>query len=228
VVDASRVLASPYAKKLLRESGSTQVRLGDIRGSGANGRVTAADVEKALASPPKAVAAKQSAAPAVPLAAVNEVFADVSLSGAAHARAVAATHAKQTVPHYYLSVDVNLEALMALRATANQGATQGTAVSVMDFAIKAAAASMRHVPEMNSSWLDSGVVRKYGQVDVNVFGGAGDALHAPLLKDAAAMGVGSIAAALGELSSQQPGDAITPGTFSVHNLGTVRSSSPRQ
>jgi pyruvate dehydrogenase E2 component (dihydrolipoamide acetyltransferase) len=123
---------------------------------------------------------------------------------------------KLTVPHYYLSVDLNLEALVKLRIALNGNMDADKGVSVLDLLVKAAAAAMKQVPEMNSSWMD-GFVRKYNQVDVNVFMGSGEALHAPLVRDAAARGLTAISADL--LSAAASPSEIVSGTFSIHNLG---------
>ena len=227
-----RVFASPLARKLLRESGK-EVSLSALRaaGSGPGGRVVAADVSALLARPAEA----KSVAPPVPSAApsaavpaqqplppgVSAAFVEFQLSGPALARAAAATTAKQTVPHYYLSVDLNLESLLQLRAALNKRLDASRAVGVMELLVKAAALAMRQVPDMNAAWAD-GFVRRYAQVDVNVFVGSGDALAAPLVRDAASSGLAAIAAALAA-PTEAPA-AIVPGTFSVHNLGAVSTS----
>ena len=81
---------------------------------------------------------------------------------------------------------------------------------------------MAQVPEMNSSWMES-FVRKYNQVDINVFMGSGENVHAPLLRDVVSKGLGSIAAELAENALKLPASEIQPGTFAVHNLGQHNS-----
>lgn len=149
----------------------------------------------------------------------------MALSDVAQARAVGSARAKQTVPHYYLSVELHLENLLAFRASLNKGLDEGKGVGVMDLLLKAAALSMRQVPELNSSWME-GFVRRYQQVDVNVFMGSGENLRAPLIRDVGSKSLGVLSAELVDGSST-PGEML-PGTFSVHNLGMfgVKSFAP--
>ena len=129
------------------------------------------------------------------------------------------------MPHYYLSVELQLDNLLAFRASLNKGVDASKGVSVMDLLLKAAALSMSQVPEVNSSWAE-GFVRRYRQVDINVFMGSGESLQAPLVRDVGNKSLGKLSAELAA-ASEASGD-ITVGTFSVHNLGMfgVKSFSP--
>ena len=152
----SRVFASPLARKLAREAG---LDVSAVKGSGPLGRVLATDVKNAPAA-----SSSSSIAPslkATTSAAQHQhqqvVFAggayrDFEVSG--HAQAVAArfTWAKQAVPHYYLSVDLNLQKLVGMQAELNGKGGGAEGLSVLDFVVKAAALAMRVVPDVNASW----------------------------------------------------------------------------
>lgn len=101
------------------------------------------------------------------------------------------TVAKQTVPHYTLTSDITLDALLALRARLNGGLKPEVRLSVNDFLVKAAALSLRRVPEMNSSWLDH-AIRAYDYVDVAVAVAVPDGLVTPVVKDADTKGLSAI------------------------------------
>lgn len=188
-----RVFASPLAKKLARESGTSieavaaQLTAAHSAGSGPNGRIVAADVQRA-STLPRASAAAAVTAPASTAAATSAptsgatvsapssstiagVYSDFQLSELAQSLAARQTHAKQVVPHYYLSVELNLAQLLKLRSTFNAQAAAAKAgkkggvseLSVQDFLVKAAALAMQQVPDVNGSWMDT-FIRRYEQV----------------------------------------------------------------
>lgn len=184
-----RIFASPLAKKLARESGTTieaiaaQLKAASSSGSGPNGRIVADDVMRASTLPRAAQQTVPAAAAAAPVAqaattsaaapssftsSVAGVYTDFQLSETAQALAARQTHAKQVVPHYYLSVDLNLAELLKVRAQFNAQAAAAkkkgvTELSVQDFLVKAAALAMQQVPDVNGSWMDT-FVRRYEQV----------------------------------------------------------------
>lgn len=232
-----RIFASPLAKKLAREAG---VSLASVAaGSGPNGRIVAADVLKAAAAPKVATPAAAAATIAAPKAAaaapvgVSGVFADFEVSDVSRALAQRQTLAKQTVPHYYLSVELNLTQLLKLRdqfnrqisATAKKG-TEPVTVSVQDILVKCAAAAMKTVPDVNASWMDT-FVRRYHQVDVNLVMGAGSYIATPVIRDAANKGLAAIAnevvafedSLFSENGAATDESKLAVGTFSIHNLG---------
>jgi len=235
-----RVFASPLAKTLAEEMGYD---LRAIPGTGPNGRVVAADVREyvpAVASQSTAVAAAP--APATPAAAAaasvmnvtapipGKDFTDYPLSEASKAVAAKLAMAKQTVPHYYLTVDLQLGKLLELRETLNKG--EEGSLSVNDFLLKAAALASKKVPEANASWHGE-FVRQYHAVDINLMVGVGDGLLAPVVRNVDTKGLralsGEVAglvagAERGELSSE----ALQSGTFTLVNVGMygVKSVAP--
>lgn len=197
-----RTVASPLAKKLATDAG---VPLGAVAGTGPGGRVIAADVRDFVAAGGLAAAAA-AAAPAVAAAAAavqpaiaagvaaaggRGAFTDVPHTAMRRVIAHRLTVSKQTVPHYTLTADVSLDALLVLRERLNAGLTTEGRLSVNDFLIKAAALSLRRVPEMNSSWLEH-AIRAYDFVDVAVAVAVPDGLVTPIVKDADIKGLSSI------------------------------------
>ena len=192
-----RVFASPLARKLASEGG---VAVTALSGSGPGGRVIAADVREAIARGPVAAAAPSVAAPvAAPVAAAAAVavpdarsgFRDIPHSQMRRVIASRLTTSKQTVPHYTLTMDIALDALLALRASLNADLPADGKLSVNDFLVKASALALRKVPEVNSSWLEHGI-RAYDYVDVAVAVAVPDGLITPVIRDADAKGLGGI------------------------------------
>lgn len=160
-----RIFASPLARTLAREA-SLDLSVLPSQGyaSGPNGRIIADDVRAAIASGVKAQPSQIASSlpqpvptpspqqpplppPTMPSGSIHDLF----------------THAKRTVPHYFLSIEVNLSKIQSLR---KQLGSEGESLSVQDFLIKAAARAMSKVPEVNAAWMDS-FVRKYDQVAEN-------------------------------------------------------------
>lgn len=238
-----RVFASPFARKMAREAGisidEVAQRLGSDGGIGGR-RIVAADVMRAasmaaVASHTTAPATASSAAapptPSVDAARADGVYTDFVMGDAALSLAARTTHAKQVVPHYYLSVDLNLEELLKVRASFNTKSAE-TELSVQDFIVKAAAMAMQQVPDVNGAWMDT-FVRRYHQVDINLVMGAGNFVATPVLKNVGTRGLLSIAKETAAFEEQLFDDdssvsAGSVGTFSIHNLGMfgVKSAAP--
>jgi pyruvate dehydrogenase E2 component (dihydrolipoamide acetyltransferase) len=127
------------------------------------------------------------------------VYRDFELSDMARAVAQRQTVAKQAVPHYYLSVEINLKNLLALRGAlnkANGGGSGGkkstaTDLSVLDFVVKASALASKQIPDVNGAWMDT-FVRRYEQVDINVVMGTGAGLVTPIIRNAGSKGLAAI------------------------------------
>jgi pyruvate dehydrogenase E2 component (dihydrolipoamide acetyltransferase) len=247
---AGRVFASPLAKKLVKDAGDDLQRIASVVAapSGPNGRIVAADVREALKQPRTAAATGTSAAaPAATTAAAPAKSAAVSaptiageieefvVTEAHHALAARLQHAKRNVPHYYLSVELNLSELLRLRNQMNQSLSpkkdakedSNSGIAVLDLLIKASAQAMRAVPEVNAAWMDS-FVRQYHQVDINVVSTSVDGVtSAPVLRDVHSLGLSQIAAQVSKFSDAKT-DAEEIGTFTVHDLGMygVRSAAP--
>lgn len=218
-----RVFASPLARKVARESG---VEIADIGGSGPNGRIVRADVEAYLAAggsqAQAEIAVQATSQEGGPIAAAS--FTDTKVSNIRKVIAAKLTESKTTVPHYYLTVSVDLEKLQELRQVFNENlAASGKKLSVNDFVLKAAALSMKTVPEANSSWLGD-AIREYHDVNINVAISVEDGLVSPVLRSVENLGLADIASGVRDLATRASENELDlsdleTGTFTVSNLG---------
>merc|ERR1719374_106262 len=159
------------------------------------------------------------------------VAADVPVSQIRRVIARRLLESKQTIPHYYLTVDVSLDKLTAVRKQLNdQLASRGTKLSVNDFVVKAAALALREVPEMNASW-QTEFIRQYTSADVTVAVQTDSGLMVPVVKGAHNKGLTAISAEVKDLAAKAKEGKLKPhemegGTFTVSNLGMfgIRSS----
>ena len=234
-----RVFASPLARRMAHHAG---LDLAAIRGSGPNGRVVKADIDRALATPgaaPARPAAQPVAAPRSIVPAGAPVFAPVfakeqvlALAGnppysekphSAMRRVIARrlSESKQTVPHFYLTVDCVIDDLLKMRKTLN--AKSETRISVNDFAIRAAALALRQVPGANASWSDDAILL-WERVDIAVAVALDDGLITPIVKAADQKGLAQIAKETKDLAERARAgklklEEFQGGTFSISNLG---------
>ncbi|KAK6305825.1 hypothetical protein J4Q44_G00246050 [Coregonus suidteri] len=225
-----RVFASPLAKKLAAEKG---IDLAQVNGSGPDGRVTKKDIEtfvppKAAPTAPVAAAPPSTAGPApTPAPAVatpTGTFTDVPISNIRRVIAQRLVQSKQTIPHYYLSVDVNMDQVLELRMELNaEVKAQNIKLSVNDFIIKASALACLKVPEANSQWLDS-VIRQNHVVDVSVAVSTANGLITPIVFNAHTKGLAAISSDVTALAAKARDGKLQPhefqgGTFTISNLG---------
>jgi pyruvate dehydrogenase E2 component (dihydrolipoamide acetyltransferase) len=228
---ATRVKASPVARRLARERG---LDLAAVDGSGPGGRIVKADVEGA----PETPAAAPAPAPAAPSAApargdVTTAKGEVTVQELSRlqqtvARRMAET--KATVPEFTLSTDIDMEAAVDLRTQLKAAAGEGAAVpSYNDMVVKASALALRAFPRANGSYKD-GRFELYGRVNVGIAVAAQDALVVPTIFDADEKSLGQIARDARALAGKVRDGSITPpelsgGTFAVSNLGMYGISS---
>lgn len=197
-------------------------------GTGGNGRVTKADVEvyldaKAAAPAPAAVAAAPAAAAASAAFEYDGEWSDLPVSSVRKIIANRLLESKQTIPHYYLSIDCQIDELMAVRAKLNNEANGEYKLSVNDFIIKASALAMAHVPEVNSSWMDT-FIRQHHTVDISVAVSTDNGLITPIVFDADKIGLSTIGNTVKELAGRARENKLQPaefqgGTFTISNLG---------
>ncbi|XP_044525330.1 dihydrolipoyllysine-residue acetyltransferase component of pyruvate dehydrogenase complex, mitochondrial isoform X1 [Gracilinanus agilis] len=218
-----RVFASPLAKKLAAEKG---IDLKQVRGTGPDGRITKKDIEsfvpsKAVPVPPPTVAMP---APAPGVAAVpTGIFTDIPISNIRRVIAQRLMQSKQTIPHYYLSIDVNMGEVLEVRKELNTILAGGSKISVNDFIIKASAMACLKVPEANSSWMDT-VIRQNHVVDISVAVSTPSGLITPIVFNAHIKGLESIANDVVSLATKAREGKLQPhefqgGTFTISNLG---------
>jgi len=231
-----RVKASPLARRMAAESG---MQIGTVQGSGPGGRVVKRDVEAAVAgggaapAQPQAPAAQpasaqpQAEAPApAPAAAPSPGtgYRDQALSPMRKTIAKRLTQSIGPVPHFFLTIEVDMGEAMALRARVNQRfADKGVKVSPNDLIIKAVAAALRKHPWVNASW-QGDTVRFYDAVHIGVAVAVDEGLITPVIRDADRKGLSEISAEVKELAGRarekklKP-DEYTGSTFSISNLG---------
>jgi pyruvate dehydrogenase E2 component (dihydrolipoamide acetyltransferase) len=202
-----RIFASPLARRLAAAKG---LDLASIAGSGPHGRIVKADVEAAKVAPKQAAAHEPGQVEVIPNSTLRKTIAR------------RLTEAKQTIPHFYLSVDLELDELLALRVKLNQRA-EGFKLSVNDFIIKAAARALRQIPAANASWTDDATLR-YGDVDIAVAVAAPAGLVTPVIRHADAKSVVQISADMKALAEKARAGKLMPedyqgGGFTISNLG---------
>ena len=216
-----RVKASPLARRLAEAKG---VDLATVKGSGPNGRIVKADLEGA--KPGAAIG--QAAAPA-PVAAAMPVETDiphevVKLSNMRKTIARRLTESKQQVPHIYLTVDIQLDALLKLRAELNDSlAERGVKLSVNDLLIKALAAALIEVPSCNVQFAGDNLI-KFSRADVSVAVSIPGGLITPIIPGANTKGVAAISAEMKDLAERAKEGKLQPheyqgGTASLSNMG---------
>ena len=223
----ARIFASPLARRMAKQAG---LALEAIAGTGPNGRIVKVDVEAAIAAAATAPAvAAPAPAAAAPVAAPAPVapaaaYQDAPASTMRKVIARRLQEAKREVPHFYLTVDCEVDALLETRAQLNERSDDYT-LSVNDFVIRAAALALRKVPAANASWVD-GALRQYASADVSVAVAIEDGLVTPIVRNADGKGLAEISAEVKELAGRARAKpmGLAPeeyqgGTFSVSNLG---------
>ncbi|KAG7600564.1 2-oxoacid dehydrogenase acyltransferase catalytic domain [Arabidopsis suecica] len=215
-----RVFASPLARKLAEDN---NVPLTNIKGTGPEGRIVKADIDEYLASSGKGATAKPSKSTDSKAPALD--YVDIPHSQIRKVTASRLAFSKQTIPHYYLTVDTCVDKLMGLRSQLNsfQEASGGKRISVNDLVVKAAALALRKVPQCNSSWTDDNI-RQFKNVNINVAVQTENGLYVPVVKDADKKGLSTIGEEVRLLAQKAKENSLKPedyegGTFTVSNLG---------
>ena len=227
----ARIFASPLAKRMAAEAG---LDLAAIKGSGPRGRIIKADVEAAKQAPPaaKPAAAPQAAkpAPAAAPAAAPQPFETpyVEVANSTMRKVIARrlSDSKRDIPHYYLTIECNIDPLLELRDKLNARTGEGPAafkLSVNDFVIRAVALALRAYPDANCSWTDE-AIRFYQTVDVAVAVAAPNGLITPIVRNADAKGLAAISNEIKHLAGRARESKLMPeeyvgGGFTVSNLG---------
>jgi len=227
-----RIFASPLARRIASQKG---LDLGQLAGSGPRGRIVKADVEGATAAP-KAAPAPAAAAAAAPAMASGPAtdmvirtyegrpFTEVKLDGMRKTIAARLTEAKQSVPHFYLRRDIELDALMAFRGQLNAGLeARGVKLSVNDFIIKACALALQQVPAANAAWAGDRVLQ-FEKSEVAVAVAIEGGLFTPVLKDAETKTLSALSTEMKDLAARARNRKLAPheyqgGSFAISNLG---------
>ena len=229
-----RLVASPLARRMAKDS---NLPLERIAGSGPGGRIVKRDIERVMRDglPPL----PEEAAPAAAAAPVANADAPKKLDKPELAglpdyelvphtsmrRTIARrlTASKQNVPHFYLTVDMELDTLLEVRKQINANAPEGVKVSVNDFVIKAAAMALMRVPDANAAFTEEGLL-KFKSADISVAVAIPGGLITPIIREAHKKGLAQISAEMADLAKRAREGKLQPmeftgGTFSISNLG---------
>ncbi|KAJ6604772.1 dihydrolipoamide acetyltransferase [Mycena vulgaris] len=215
----NRIFASPIAKKIALERG---IPLGQLTGSGPNGRIIREDVEKYT---PASASATTSTASQPPAAQLPD-YVDTPVTNMRRTIGTRLTQSKQELPHYYVTVDITMDKVLKLREVFNKTLTEkdkSAKLSVNDFIVKAVACALADVPEANSAWLGE-VIRTYKKADISVAVATPTGLITPIIKDAGAKGLATISSETKALAKKARDGKLAPaeyqgGTFTISNLG---------
>ncbi len=230
----SRVLASPLARRLAKEKG---LDIATLSGSGPHGRIVKADVEAASGAP-KAAASAPAAATAAAVASIpagpsadmvarmyeGREYEEITLDGMRKTIAARLTEAKQTIPHFYLRREVQLDALLKFRGELNaQLEARGVKLSVNDFIIKACALALQDVPDANAVWAGDRIL-KLKPSDVAVAVAIDGGLFTPVLKDSHQKSISALSSEMKDLATRARNRKLAPheyqgGSFAISNLG---------
>lgn len=207
----SRVKASPLARKIAAAKG---IALENVAGTGPNGRIKAADLDNAsVASAPAKVATVAAAASdkKVPLNRLRQIIAERT------------AHSKSTVPHFYVTVEVDLEKISDLREMFAE--EESGKISINDFVVKASIKALQDMPEVNATYQGDSILQ-YGSVHIGVAAAVDDGLLVPVIKDAQAMTIRQLSAKAKELvvkarEGKLHPDEMSGSTFSISNMGML-------
>jgi pyruvate dehydrogenase E2 component (dihydrolipoamide acetyltransferase) len=222
-----RIFASPLARRMAKQAG---IDLSSVKGSGPHGRIVKADIEagggKAAPVDPAtaAPAPKPAALPALNITAPHKKIPNSSMRKVIAKRLA---ESKQTVPHFYLTSNIEIDALLKLRAELNAKSTKdgpgAFKLSVNDLIIKACAVALRRHPQVNASYTEEAIIQ-YDDVDISIAVSIPDGLITPIVRKADLLGLAAISNAMKDLGARAKTGKLKPeefqgGGFSISNLG---------
>jgi len=232
---SERIFASPLARRIAEQKG---IDIANVTGSGPRGRVVKADVEAAKPGAAKAPMPAQKSAAAHPAPSVAGVaplpdarlffkpedYDEIPHDAMRKSIARRLTSSKTLIPHFYLTIDCNIDGLLATRARLNEAAEKGAyKLSVNDFVVKASALALMRVPEVNASWTDTAILR-HKHADVGVAVALDFGLITPIVFRAEEKGLAVISNEVKSLAERARAKKLKPsefegGGFAVSNLG---------
>ena len=233
VAHGERAIASPLARRMAQQAG---LDIAAMTGSGPQGRVVKADVEAAMNRPARVAApAPVAAAPAAPKPAAAPAASPtlqpgttaMPNSGMRKIIARRLSESKATIPHFYVAMDIELDAMLDLRARLNARSPKdgpgAYKLSVNDFIIKAAAVTLRRVPGVAASWTEDAILR-FDDIDISVAVAIPDGLITPIVKSADTKGLAAISNEMKDLGARAKSGKLKPeefqgGGFSISNMG---------
>jgi len=207
-----RVLASPLARRMAKDAG---VDLSTIQGSGPGGRIIKRDIEGRPATAPESAAA--------PLPILEQGVLEVPHSGVRKIVAKRLTESWQTIPHIFLNIECDLDALLETRARLNERADGAYKISVNDFIIRAAAFALAKVPALNVRWTDT-AMHQLSSIDIAVAVAMEGGLITPIIREADQKGLAEISVEMKDLATRGREGKLMPeeyqgGSFTISNLG---------
>lgn len=216
VVNEGRIFASPLAKKIAKEKG---IDLKYVQGSGEHGRITRTDLENY-----KPVTSTSSVTRTAPVKSnyVGQVsFVDTPVSQMRKVIAKRLSESLFTAPHFYLTMKINMDAVVAARAVVNESAP--VKISFNDFIVKAVALSLKQHPKVNSSWLGD-VIRENHHVNIGIAVAVDEGLLVPVLRFADGLSLDEISVSVKEFAKKAKDKKLQPAdwegsTFTISNLG---------
>lgn len=216
---SGRVKASPLARKVAESLG---IDIASVAGSGPGGRITESDVRNAKPGTTAAVAPKPASAPVATIAATAD-DTKVPLNRLRQVIAERTTHSKQTVPHFYVTVEVDIEAIQDLRDMFEKDGSGK--VSINDFVVAASVRALQDMPEVNASFQGDHVLR-YGAVHIGIAAAVEDGLLVPVIKNAHAKTLRQLSAESKDLVAKARAGKLLPdemsgSTFSISNMGML-------
>ena len=214
-VPGARVLASPLARRLAKEAG---VELASLQGSGPGGRIVKRDVVGQAGTAPKATVAATGLSPAL-----QEGVVEIPHSGVRKIVAQRLTEAWQTIPHIFLNVECEIDALLDTRKRLNERADGAYKISVNDFVIRAAAFALAKVPALNVRWTDT-AMQQLPDIDISVAVAMEGGLITPIIRQADQKGLAEISVEMKDLAARGRAGKLMPeeyqgGSFTISNLG---------
>lgn len=221
-----RLFASPLARRLARENGIDLVKL---TGSGPKGRIMRDDVKAHIEAAASAdaiapvPAPRPTGAPSPPPFATDAPHDAIPHSQMRRTIARRLTESKQSVPHFYLSADCQMDALIALRREINSGRPDDARISVNDLVVKAAAAALAALPACNVSWTEDALLQ-WHRVDISVAVATEGGLITPIVTQADRKSLSAVSAEIGDLANRARAGTLRPdeyqgGSFTISNLG---------
>lgn len=221
-----RIFASPLAKRLAANAG---IDLSTVKGTGPRGRIVKADIEKAEKAPKASTSGAATSAtasyddPNVKTNVYGMAYKEIPNNNIRKVVAKRLSESKQTVPHFYLTIECVLDNLLAARKELNEAAKGEFKLSVNDFIIKAAAMALKAYPAANVSWTDD-AIQQFLKSDISVAVSTPTGLITPIVKAAEDKGLSAISSEMKDLAGRAREGKLKPeefqgGSFSISNLG---------
>ncbi|CAI2189018.1 2452_t:CDS:2 [Funneliformis geosporum] len=210
-----RIFASPVARRLAHELG---VSLNQVTATGPKGRITKADVESLASAEPT-----KPEKTITPIIEPTSAYTDIPLSNMRKVIAQRLTDSKVFVPHYYLTIEVNMDKVLRLRETLNNESDGKFKLSVNDFIIKSSASALMAIPEVNSAWHND-FIRQYHNADISIATATSSGLITPIVTNVQSKGLATISKQVKELAGRAREGKLLPqeyqgGSFTISNLG---------